>query len=63
MNREDITLEFYSRKAKYISPITTHTTYIDIKQVFNVYVDSLCMTMVLSTNGVEYPKEQLAFFV
>lgn len=61
MNREDVTLEFYYRKAIYKSPITGCVVEVDIKQVFNIKYPLNVLTIILSTHGVEYNKEDLSF--
>lgn len=66
MNSTDITLEYYYKKAIYVSPITGCRINIDFKRVeeTNHRFDGELITdvYILSTNGVFYHEKQLTDF-
>ena len=64
MTKEDITVEFYFKKAIYVSPITGSETFIDIKEVYQMVDGQRTLkTIIVSTNGVEYYKDELQFYI
>ena len=64
----DITLEFYHKRAKYVSRITKGTTEIGIKKV-EVSIENIsllgntkyCHCIITSDKGIEYNLEELIF--
>lgn len=59
---EDITIEFYHKKAIYVSEITGCQTVINIKKVYS-HPDTFggFNNLIISTNGVEYWEQELIF--
>lgn len=59
---EDITIEFYHKKAIYVSRITGCQTVIDIKKV-EKHPDTFGRfnNLIMSTNGVFYWEDELVF--
>lgn len=59
---EDVTLEFYHKKAVYTSPITGGKTNIDIKTVYKRNdTFGRFYHIIISTNGIRYHERYLTF--
>lgn len=64
MTKEDITIEFYFKKAIYVSPITGYETFIDIKEVYRMVDGQRTLkTVIVSTKGIEYYKDELIYYI
>lgn len=59
METKDITLEFYYKKAIYISPVTKSEVHIEIKKVLSFNGGD---PIIFSTNGIGYYKSELTSF-
>lgn len=66
MQDTDITLEYYYKKAAYVSPITGHRINIDFKKVqensHRFSGEIVTDVYILSTNGVFYHEKELTDF-